>query len=86
MKEGFDYKKYIKIQSEKIRERFKLFDKLYLEFGGKILDDYHASSDESENENEEAQYTAFKIKQLINQGARASDFAVLMRLKHPTVK
>ena len=30
MKEGFDNKKYVKIQSAKIRERFKLFDKLYL--------------------------------------------------------
>ena len=41
---GFDSDKYLKIQSEKIRERIKLFDnKLYLEFGGKIFDDYHAS-------------------------------------------
>lgn len=41
---GFDSDKYIKIQSEKIRERIQLFDnKLYLEFGGKIFDDYHAS-------------------------------------------
>ena len=43
MKKGFDNKKYIKIQSKKIKERFKLFDKLYLEIGGKLFDDYHAS-------------------------------------------
>lgn len=43
MKEGFDNKKYVKIQSEKIRERFKLFDKLYLEVGGKLFDDSHAA-------------------------------------------
>jgi len=43
MKKGFDNKKYVKIQSEKIRERFKLFDKLYLEVGGKLFDDSHAS-------------------------------------------
>lgn len=41
---GFDSDKYLKIQSEKIKERIKLFDnKLYLEFGGKIFDDYHAA-------------------------------------------
>lgn len=41
---GFDSDKYLKIQSEKIKERIELFDnKLYLEFGGKIFDDYHAS-------------------------------------------
>ena len=44
MDKGFDSKKYLKIQSEKIAERIKMFDnKLYLEFGGKIFDDYHAS-------------------------------------------
>lgn len=43
MKKGFDNNKYVKIQSEKIRERFKLFDKLYLEVGGKLFDDSHAS-------------------------------------------
>ena len=43
MKYGFDNDKYVKIQSEKIKERFKLFDKLYLEIGGKLFDDYHAS-------------------------------------------
>ncbi len=43
MKQGFDNEKYIKLQSEKIKERFKLFDKLYLEIGGKLFDDYHAS-------------------------------------------
>ena len=43
MKIGFDNKKYVKIQSKKIRERFKLFDKLYLEIGGKLFDDSHAA-------------------------------------------
>ena len=43
MKKGFDNKKYIKVQSAKIKERFKMFDKLYLEIGGKLFDDYHAS-------------------------------------------
>ena len=43
MKKGFDNKKYIKIQSKKIKDRIKLFDKLYLEIGGKLFDDYHAS-------------------------------------------
>ncbi len=43
MKTGFDNAKYVKIQSEKIKERFKLFDKLYLEVGGKLFDDSHAA-------------------------------------------
>ena len=43
MKIGFDNKKYVKIQSAKIKERFHLFDKLYLEVGGKLFDDSHAS-------------------------------------------
>ncbi len=44
MKIGFDNDKYLKIQSEHIRERIGKFDnKLYLEFGGKLFDDYHAS-------------------------------------------
>ena len=43
MNKGFDNKKYVKIQSEEIRKRFKLFDKLYLEVGGKLFDDNHAS-------------------------------------------
>ena len=43
MKQGFDSELYLKIQSEKIEERINMFDKLYLEFGGKIFDDYHAS-------------------------------------------
>lgn len=43
MKIGFDSKLYLKIQTEKIKERINMFDKLYLEFGGKIFDDYHAS-------------------------------------------
>ena len=41
---GFDNEKYLKMQSEHIRERIGKFDnKLYLEFGGKLFDDYHAS-------------------------------------------
>ncbi len=43
MKKGFDNDKYVKTQSAKIRERFKIFDKLYLEVGGKLFDDSHAS-------------------------------------------
>ena len=44
MKIGFDNDKYLKIQSEHIKERVAQFgDKLYLEFGGKLFDDYHAS-------------------------------------------
>ena len=43
MKLGFDNAKYVKIQSKKIKERFKLFDKLYLEVGGKLFDDSHAA-------------------------------------------
>lgn len=43
MKIGFDNDKYVALQSEKILERIKMFgDKLYLEFGGKLFDDYHA--------------------------------------------
>lgn len=44
MKIGFDNEKYVTMQSEHIRERIAQFgDKLYLEFGGKLFDDYHAS-------------------------------------------
>lgn len=44
MKIGFDNQKYLSLQSEKIKERISKFgDKLYLEFGGKLFDDYHAS-------------------------------------------
>lgn len=44
MKYGFDNEKYLKIQSERIKERIAQFgDKLYLEFGGKLFDDFHAS-------------------------------------------
>lgn len=44
MKIGFDNDKYLKIQSEHIRERIAQFGgKLYLEFGGKLFDDFHAS-------------------------------------------
>ena len=44
MKLGFDNDKYLRIQSEHIKERIAQFgDKLYMEFGGKLYDDYHAS-------------------------------------------
>ena len=44
MKIGFDNEKYLKIQSEQIRERIAQFDgKLYMELGGKLFDDHHAS-------------------------------------------
>ncbi len=44
MKKGFDNQKYLEMQSQHIRERIAKFDnKLYLEFGGKLFDDYHAS-------------------------------------------
>ena len=44
MKLGFDNQKYLSMQSEHIKERISKFgDKLYLEFGGKLFDDYHAS-------------------------------------------
>lgn len=44
MKIGFDNEKYLKMQSEYIKKRIEKFgDKLYLEFGGKLFDDYHAS-------------------------------------------
>ncbi len=44
MKIGFDNEKYVKLQSSKIMERISSFGgKLYLEFGGKLFDDYHAS-------------------------------------------
>lgn len=44
MKIGFDNDKYLSMQSEHIKERIGQFgDKLYLEFGGKLFDDYHAS-------------------------------------------
>lgn len=44
MKYGFDNEKYLKIQSEHIQERIAQFgNKLYLELGGKLFDDHHAS-------------------------------------------
>ena len=44
MKYGFDNDKYLQIQPEHIKERIAQFgDKLYMEFGGKLFDDYHAS-------------------------------------------
>ena len=43
-REGFDNARYLTLQTEKIRERLAQFGgKLYLEFGGKLFDDYHAS-------------------------------------------
>ncbi len=44
VKTGFDNDKYLKMQSENIKKRIATFGgKLYLEFGGKLFDDYHAS-------------------------------------------
>ena len=44
MKYGYDNEKYLKIQSDRIKERIAQFgNKLYMEFGGKLFDDYHAS-------------------------------------------
>ena len=44
MRIGFDNDKYIELQAKRIRERIEQFGgKLYLEFGGKLFDDYHAS-------------------------------------------
>jgi len=40
---GFDSERYLALQSEHIRERVGKFGKLYLEFGGKLYDDFHAS-------------------------------------------
>ena len=41
---GFDSEKYLSMQSERIEERVAEFDgKLYLEFGGKLFDDFHAA-------------------------------------------
>ena len=44
MRNGFDNEKYLRVQSEHIKERIAKFgDKLYLEFGGKLIDDQHAA-------------------------------------------
>ena len=44
MKQGFSNEQYLSMQSEHIKERISRFDnKLYLEFGGKLFDDFHAS-------------------------------------------
>ena len=44
MRQGFDNAKYIELQAAHIKERISQFGgKLYLEFGGKLFDDYHAS-------------------------------------------
>ena len=42
MKIGFDHEKYLEEQSKYILERVNNYDKLYLEFGGKLLFDLHA--------------------------------------------
>ncbi|MBR3386531.1 DUF1846 domain-containing protein [Candidatus Saccharibacteria bacterium] len=42
-KKCFDAAKYLKIQKKKIKQRIAMFDKLYLEFGGKLIDDQHAA-------------------------------------------
>ena len=44
MRIGFDNEKYLSLQSDCIRQRIEQFGgKLYLELGGKLFDDYHAS-------------------------------------------
>ena len=43
MKKGFNNEKYVEVQSKRIKEKINEFDKLYLEFGGKLFDDYHAA-------------------------------------------
>ena len=43
MKKCFDADKYLKVQKKKIEKRIKMFDKLYIEFGGKLIDDQHAA-------------------------------------------
>ena len=43
MKKSFDSEKYLKVQKKKIKQRINMFDKLYLEFGGKLIDDQHAA-------------------------------------------
>jgi len=42
-KKGFDTEKYLEVQSQEILNRVRKFGKLYLEFGGKICDDFHAT-------------------------------------------
>ena len=44
MRTGFDNQKYLTMQSEHIKDRISKFgNKLYLEFGGKLFDDFHAA-------------------------------------------
>ena len=43
MRKCFDSEKYLKLQKAEIKKRIGLFDKLYIEFGGKLVDDYHAA-------------------------------------------
>ena len=38
MKKCFDAEKYLKVQKKKIEKRIKMFDKLYIEFGGKLIE------------------------------------------------
>ena len=40
---GFNNELYIAEQSRRIRQRLERFERLYLEFGGKLFDDYHAA-------------------------------------------
>ena len=42
MKLGFDSEKYLEEQSQYILQRVNAYDKLYLEFGGKLIGDFHA--------------------------------------------
>ena len=43
MKKGFDNKKYIELQAEAVNKKIKEHSKLYMEIGGKLFDDFHAS-------------------------------------------
>ena len=44
IKKAFDSEKYLSMQRDKILERIQMFNgKLYMEFGGKMFQDYHAS-------------------------------------------
>ena len=43
LKNSFDNKLYLELQENKILERVSKFDKLYIEFGGKMFDDHHAT-------------------------------------------
>ena len=43
MKLGFDNEKYLREQGDEIRRRAAKLGKLYLEFGGKLMNDFHAA-------------------------------------------